>query len=392
MLVARENQFQRRMAQLNEYREWAALAQQQTGKSLLTQLWEIRAMRSMGGQCGAADYFGYKLYDDSYLEGRGRADFLGWRLLEEFSLALNPRYAVLPAWDKVVFTQIATDAGLPVAPVLACFHSAPKISIAMGVHLKTVEQVASFLRNPLIYPLFGKPAFSQQGYGSAFFKNFHPQTDQIELIGGQLLSVSEFLTRLSNPVDHRYHKPECGYIFQKPLKLASEIEAITEWPAICGVRVVCLNGADGVVPIRAVWKVAMPPNHIDNFSMGKYGNLVANVDLATGSVGKLIGGLWPNTSAMNNHPLSGKEVQNFKLPGWATLLDTCKRGGAVFSLMKIHHWDFALTDQGPLILELNDIGSIALPQLHGCGLLTEYTRDFLKRNANVGAYPWIRQL
>ncbi|TAN78525.1 MAG: hypothetical protein EPN14_06505, partial [Gallionella sp.] len=117
---------------LDEYREWATLAQQQTGKSFFTQLREIRALRHTGGQCGISNYYWYKLYDDDYLMGRGAQDFLGWPLRQEFSVALNPRTAVLPAWDKLAFMVIAGSAGLPVAPIRACFHRAERVSEMLG--------------------------------------------------------------------------------------------------------------------------------------------------------------------------------------------------------------------------------------------------------------------
>ena len=120
--------------------------------------------------------------------------------------------------------------------------------------------------------------------------------------------------------------------------------------------------------------------------------LVANVDLATGSVSKLIGRFWPGAEVFLSHPTTGQPVQGFKLPRWQELLDICRQGGRIFPLMKIHHWDFALTEQGPLILELNDLGSIALPQLHGHGLLSLETRKFLKQHANVAAHSWISSL
>ena len=60
--------------------------------------------------------------------------------------------------------------------------------------------------------------------------------------------------------------------------------------------------------------------------------------------------------------------------------------------MRIHHWDFALTDQGPMILELNDLGGTEIAQVHGHGLLTKETRGFLKRNANSQTHPWIGTL
>ncbi len=217
-------------------------------------------------------------------------------------------------------------------------------------------------------------------------------SDSLRLLDGNSISVESFLNRLEVPVDYRYHKPECGFLFQEPLRLAPEIKFLTGWPAICGVRIVCLNGPDGVRPIRAAWKVAVSPNYVDNFHMGSYGNLVADINLATGEVGKVVDGFWPKTKILQNHPQTGQSFTGFKLPGWSQLLETCQLGGAVFPLMKIHHWDFALTDRGPVILELNDLGGTQIAQFHGRGLLTEETREFLKRHADTRAYPWIKGL
>ena len=381
-----------RLAQFRELREWANLAHQQTGKSWRAQLGEIQGLKRLGGKCGVSDYYWYKLYDDTYLQGRGRDDFLGWRLQANFSLALNPRSAVLPAWDKTVFMLMASSAGLPVAPVRACFHRSMHISEALGVHLKSREEVGDLLRNPGVYPLFGKPVYSQQGYGAAYLAGYEESTDSLNLLNGKTIGVDEFLKRLEHTVDKRYHKPECGYMFQDPLAVAPEILTFTNWPAISGVRVVCLNGPEGVRTIRAIWKVATPPNHVDNFSLGKNGNFLADVDLVTGEISRMVGGFWPSTTTFEVHPSTGHTVDGFRLPGWTQILDACRRAGPVFPLMKIHHWDFALTDKGPMILELNDVGGTEIAQVHGRGLLTRETRDFLKRHANVQTHPWVKVL
>lgn len=375
-----------------EFRTWAKLAKRQTGKSWPTQLREIRALKDSGGQCGVSDYYWHKLYEDTYLKGRGRQDFLGWRLLEEFSLALNPRYAVLAARDKIVFAQLASAAGLPIAPTVACFHPAASISPAMGLHLKSKAAAAAFLRDPSIYPLFGKPAFSQGGYGTAYLAGLDSAADCLVMLDGKTIPVDDFLRRLELSVDHRYHKPQCGYLFQQPLKLAAEITAMTGWSAICSVRVICLNAPDGVTPIRAAWKIAVPPNHTDNFGMGDHGNLLANVDLKTGRVSTTIGGFWPDTQVFLKHPVSGIALEGLQLPGWQKIIEICRRGGLAFPLMKIHHWDFALTENGPVIMELNDLGGTQIAQMHGHGLLTLETREFLKRHANAATHPWVKML
>ena len=162
--------------------------------------------------------------------------------------------------------------------------------------------------------------------------------------------------------------------------------------AICSVRVVCLNGPEGATPIRAALKIAMPPNHTDNFGMGDHGNLVADVELVSGRANTAIGGFWPKTQVFTRHPLTGAVLENCQVPGWSQILAACQRGGLVFPLLKIHHWDFALTDQGPVIMELNDIGGTQIPQMHGHGLLTEVSRGFLKRHGDSRRHPWINGL
>ena len=392
MILSMESRFSRLKDRFEEFRKWSTLAREQTGKSVKMQLQEIHTLRNSGGQCGISDYYWYKLYDESYLWGGGARDFLGWRLQQQFSLALNPRNAALPAWDKSVFMVLASSAGLPVAPIRACYHPSERISGSLGIHLKSTEETANYLRNPSLYPLFGKPAYSQQGYGSAYLSGYDPSTDALSLLNGKTISIKDFLKRLKETVDHRYHKPECGFLFQESFSPAPEIKPLNNWSAICSVRVICLNSPEGVKLIRAVWKIALPPNHVDNFSLGKNGNLLADVNLETGEVSRIVGGFWPETEVFLEHPISRKPFAGFKLPGWEKVLSACQQAGAVFPLMKVHHWDFALTDQGPMILELNDLGGTEIAQVHGHGLLTEETREFIKRNCNSTVHPWIKAL
>ncbi|MDB5933811.1 MAG: hypothetical protein JWQ01_1155 [Massilia sp.] len=379
-------------AKFDEFRNWSALAQRQTGKSALTQFKEIRALRGMGGQCGVSDYYWYKLYDDNFQAGRGARDFLGWRLQQSFSMALNPRHVVLPAWDKLVFMTLAGAAGLPVAPLRAYYHRARVIPDALGEHLATPAAAAAFLRDGANFPLFAKPAYSQQGVGCDYLASYDGAADSLVLLDGATIGVDQFVQRLSASIDPRYHRPECGFVFQQPLTLAPELRALTNWTAICGARVICLNGPDGIVPILGLWKIANEPNYVDNFSKGAYGNLMGYVDVHTGVVTRMLGGLWPNTEVIVDHPRTGARLEGLQLPGWERVLEICRQGGAAFPLMKIHHWDFALTDRGPVILELNDLGGTIGSQLYGHGLLTEDIRGFLRRHASPAAHPWIKSL
>ncbi|WP_126445845.1 sugar-transfer associated ATP-grasp domain-containing protein [Sulfuricystis multivorans] len=379
-------------ARLKEYREWVSLAEKQTGKSLLSQAREIRALKHAGGQCGITDYYWFRLYDENYLSGEGQADFLGWRLQDPFNFALNPRHAVLPAWDKLVFHQLAQAAGLPLAPIIAYFHPAKKLVLPGCRKLSTLESAAEFLREEAEYPIYAKPAYSQQGEGALALLGYRREDDTLQLAGDRTIPLPTFVRRLHETVDRRYHRPECGFLFQQILRNAPEIEKLTGWPAISGIRLICLNGPEGVFPVAAAWKIAVPPNTVDNFHMGAYGNLVAGVDITTGKVERVVDGFWPKARLNEQHPLTGQSFAGFCLPGWQAMLDVCEEAGKVFPLMKVHHWDFALTDRGPVILELNDMGGTQIVQLHGRGLLKRETREFLKRHADRQVHRWVNDL
>lgn len=392
MTTIENSLFDKSLARFAEYREWARLAREQTGKSLLIQAREILALRRAGGQCGITDYYWFRLYDADHLCGHAE-DFLGWRLQDSFNFALNPRHVVLPAWDKLVFHQLATAAGLPVVPLKAVYHPGPRLSLpGLVQHLRTAAEVEAYLRCRENYPLFAKPAYSQQGVGVLHLCDYDRAQDSLLRVDGSRLPVTDFVKRVFESVDRRYHKPECGFLFQEPLRLAPEIERLTGWPAICGVRIVCLNGPAGVVPIGAAWKIAVPPNHVDNFHMGSYGNLVAEVDLESGEIGRMIDGLGPGAHLLDTHPRTGLRLSGLRLPGWTQLLRVCREAGPVFPLMKVHHWDFALSDRGPVILELNDMGGTQIVQLFGRGLLSEVTRDFLRQHVDRKVHPWINHL
>lgn len=382
----------KRAQQWSEFRGMALAAHAQSGRGVWQQLRDIMALRKAGGQCGVSDYYWYRLYDPKYQQGRGAPDYLGWRLQAALCLALNPRHAVLPAWDKITFLTLAHAAGLPVAPVAATYSRAPQVAAVLGTHLATPEATAHYLRAEAKYPLFAKPSFSQQGLGALSMDGYDVASDSLRLADGSALAVEVFLRRLTVSLDRRYHKPECGLLFQPRLTSAREIVELTNWPAVSGVRVTCLNGPDGAIPIRAFWKVCLPPNQIDNFSKGKYGNLLADVDIETGSVSRLLAGIGPAHTPMSRLPHNQRDITGFQLPGWAQVLDACVRAGPVFPMLGLHGWDFALTDDGPLMLELNDTVSTEALQLYGRGLLTPSFRAFLKERCDQRLHRWIASL
>jgi hypothetical protein len=122
------------------------------GIALLTEA--VRLMRG-AGKLSAREYLYYRVWDQSLTLAERRA-FVGKKAQHLMHLACNDRHWYQTAADKILFQTIMTGAGLPVPETLAVTQ--PLRWLPQAQTLSDPEQLATWLRNPAIYPLFAKPA------------------------------------------------------------------------------------------------------------------------------------------------------------------------------------------------------------------------------------------
>ncbi len=112
-----------------------------------------------------------------------------------------------------------------------------------------------------------------------------------------------------------------------------------------------------------MWRVPTGDNVTDNFSVGFAGNLVGRIDLDSGEVDNVVQGVgWRNRST-DCHPDTGGRLRGFRLPDWQATRKLCLACADHFPDLRLQHWDVALTDRGPVILELNVAGGLRTPQI-----------------------------
>ena len=74
------------------------------------------------------------------------------------------------------------------------------------------------------------------------------------------------------------------------------------------------------------------------------------------------------------------------MPDWPALTALGLEAATVFPGLRMQAWDIALTDRGPVLVEVNIGGDFNLPQLaHDQGLMDERFRAFLERCAGAAA-------
>jgi len=161
-----------------------------------------------------------------------------------------------------------------------------------------------------------------------------------------------------------------AWMVQPFIKSSPEVSSITSG-ALSTIRLITtLNGGRSEA-LFANLRISVGENTTDNFGHGTSGNLVAPIDLRTGTLGQARGPKvrdWPHTVVIEHHPNTGKRIEGMVIPGWNNVLGLCARSHSTLPQLRILAWDVAITIEGPLIVEANptfDVSGIQVANSRG---------------------------
>jgi hypothetical protein len=233
----------------------------------------------------------------------------------------------------------------------------------------------SFLQHPERYPLFGKPIDGFQSLGSAALAGYNSITDEIAFVDGRRLAVDS----LADYIARHYPK---GYLFQKLLLPHADVRALCG-DRLATLRVLTMNTESGPKVARATWKIPAGANAADNY--WRRGNILAQLDLASGTILRAFSGSGLELVTRDNHPDTGVRLVGFKVPNWPDILDVARHGARVMQHVPLIGWDIAPTPDQATIVEMNETPDCFLHQLADSqGMLDDEFNEFVafqKRNS-----------
>lgn len=139
---------------------------------------------------------------------------------------------------------------------------------------------------------------------------------------------------------------------------------------------------------RTVLRIPVGKNMCDNFHGGKTGNLLGWVNSRTGEVERVFRGCGLEQTLLTHQPDTGEPLQGLKLPDWSQALSLVLKASRVLMGMGIQSSDLALTDKGPVLVEVNDMCSEDVLQLLGPpAMLDGQLITFIKDRGFVWTYP-----
>jgi hypothetical protein len=302
------------------------------------------------GKLSVAEYFDLRLFDDAGLAGADKKQFLGATAIRNSWMVANFDETWMGLIDnKLATTTLLAGFGFPVVPISAIY--APQLTTGKASFrvLRTVDDVRAFMADPANYPMFAKPTDSIQSLGSVSLVGFDAASGMLKKVVGKPVKLDDFIADVTANYEGRY-------LFQKRLDPHAAIRAI------CGnrlatVRMVAINSKAGPEVLRAAWKIPAGENSADNF--WRPANLLAQLDLDTGIIKRVVSGKGLSQLEVQTHPDTGAAIVGFQLPHWDAAKALARDAMQIWQAVGLIGWDIAITDQGPVIVEPN-----MLPDLH----------------------------
>ena len=349
---------QRTLPGLN-YLTWMRRATE-SGKTLGGMLKEIASLLFGPGKLQPEEYFLYQLYDDQRFTPEAKRTFMG-----------SNRPTVHSPWaqivhDKPTLTAILRGLDLPIPETQAIVH--PTRTFGGAKTLRNRDDIIEFLRNDANYPIFGKPFDAACSLGTANISGFDGSRDCLVLSNQETVALDDFVDEVE--------RFGWKYLLQTLMRPHPDLIPIVG-DRVCTVRMFVLQDHEGCQLLRASWKIPASANGADNF--WRAGNILAGVDVETGQIIKTLQRTPDGTEPITHHPATGASFENLVFPEWNSMREAVMAAAPNLPGCHFQGWDVALTDRGPVLVELEgDGGDPIMEQLcFETGLLQGRYLDFL---------------
>jgi hypothetical protein len=163
---------------------------------------------------------------------------------------------------------------------------------------------------------------------------------------GRQVDTSEFAEQVEQFADG-------GYLFQTRMAPHPKIIDVVG-DQISTVRMFVLIDEQGPLLLRASWKIPSGESVADNF--WRSGNMLGGIDVETGKLIRVLRRTATGTEVIDKHPKTQTSFAGLIFPEWNLMRDVVMRGAAAVPSCHFQGWDVALTDKGPVLVELEGDG------------------------------------
>lgn len=291
-----------------------------------------------------------------YQKGKNISEYLTFRSLKPFYNDFYPIRYISILEDKLVFEKFMNN--YPTfAPKNLGYISRRKLFF-YNTEPQPIENIENYSLNSIIKSVNG---FGGKDVFKLFVEN------GILTINGEESSVPALIDRLPRMA-----------VIQQVLDQHETIKKLHP-ASLNTARVITVNTGSKLIVVCAFLRVGMGNSVVDNISRG---GIYVPVDKESGKLGHYA---YSDNEPMfyYSHPQTNVAFDGLQIPFYQQALQLCKDLHHNLPYFFLIGWDVAFTPTGPVIIEANNIHTVAHAQITEGGLKRDfegYIREFLEQN------------
>lgn len=285
------------------------------------------------------EYFQFEM---EYRDVEFRNSFLGLNEQRFYLDYLNPKKYYILARNKYFTHKILDNTGIKKSDLYCYYQPEGKVLDSTEV-ANNVGDVIRILKNKKISQCVVKTTESSSG-NDVFVVNDIRYTEndcKMHLFDGTEIYLSSFLS--NTPL-----------IFESLIHQTEQLSSLNT-SSVNTIRFMTTLHPNGDAKIIATFiKIGRSGKCVDNAGSG--GNVDACIDTETGEIKYTIQfDGWRKIKNITHHPDSGNQVEGIKIKDWKNIKSQVIDFQRSFPYIKAAGWDIAITDEGPLVIEVNDM-------------------------------------
>lgn len=270
-----------------------------------------------------------------------RKSFLGLNEQRYYLDYLNPVKYYSLARNKYLAHKMLENIGVRKS-ILYCYYQPEASYVANDECAGNIQDVLRILKEKEVKSCVIKTTESSHGDNVRVIKTIDYQEKDAVLthFDGKEIILSEVLGA-------------DALIFESVVRQTEQFSAFNE-SSVNTVRFMTTLWPDGTARIIATFiKIGRAGKCVDNAGGG--GNVDVCVDTETGEVKYAIQyDGWRNIKEIEKHPDSGNQLNGVVIENWKAIKEEVKKIQQAFPYCKAAGWDIAITDDGPIVIEVND--------------------------------------
>lgn len=280
--------------------------------------------------------FEFERREDSF-----RESFLGMNEQCFYLDYLNPKKYYSLARNKYLAHKMLEDAGIRKAE-LYCYYCPEARFSGSSEKAGNIHDVLRILKGKQVCSCVIKTSESSHGNNVWVITKIVYGDNDAEIIryDGVILQLSSILG-------------EESLVFESIVKQTKQLADFNA-SSVNTIRFMTTLYPDGTARIIATFlKIGRKGSCVDNAGNG--GNIDAAIDNKTGRIYYAIQfNGWRDSKDIEYHPDNGKKLNGIYIDNWDSIRADVIRCQQAFPYCKAAGWDIAITDEGPVVIEVND--------------------------------------